>query len=430
MLYSREIDVRYTPDVLVVGGGAAGVTAAVAAARLGRDVLLCESGGCFGGVGTTGLVPSFAAFSDQVNVLCAGIGLEIRHAACPGVSDHQRWTPIEPERLKRVYDDVVSEAGVNFLFFTKLCDALCGNGRIHTCIFSSPEGLFAVQPKIVIDCTGDGDVIALAGGEFELGDENGDVMPATLCSQWTGINTEEYRHANVPEALEKAIADGVFTYEDRHLTGLSLRNSEVSGGNIGHIFGFRACDNRSAADAMVWGRKSLLEYQNFYRKYVRGCENITLTGTANMLGIRESRRILCDYTLKGRDFLARRRFQDEIGRYCYPIDIHIMNTSAEEMDRFHQEYRGLKYNDGESYGIPLRSLIPRSFTNAFTAGRCMGADRQMEASVRVMPGCYITGQAAGTAAAMAVTSGDARAVRAADLQKILVKEGACVPSAE
>ena len=84
----------------------------------------------------------------------------------------------------------------------------------------------------------------------------------------------------------------------------------------------------------------------------------------------------------------------------------------------------MKYASGESYGIPLRSLIPKSFTNAFTAGRCMGTDRQMEASIRVMPGCYITGQAAGTAAAMAVVSGNARAVRAADLQKILWKEGA------
>ena len=145
-----------------------------------------------------------------------------------------------------------------------------------------------------------------------------------------------------------------------------------------------------------------------------------------MLGIRESRRILCDYTLKSRDFLARRKFGDEIGRYCYPIDIHIMNTSDEEMERFNKEYRGMRYNDGESYGIPLRSLIPRSFTNAFTAGRCMGADRQMEASIRVMPGCYITGQAAGCAAAMAVTSGEARSVMAADLQHILWREGAWI----
>ncbi|MBQ8334327.1 MAG: FAD-dependent oxidoreductase [Clostridia bacterium] len=424
MLYSRTLDVRYTPDVLVVGGGAAGTAAAIAAARMGRDVLLCESGGCFGGVGTTGLVPSYAAFSDGETMLCSGIGLEIRRAACPGVSDTQTWTSIEPELLKRVYDDAVTEAGVKFLFFTKLCDVVTAGQRIVTCVFTSAEGMFAVQPKIVIDCTGDGEVIALAGGKFELGDDNGDVMPSTLCSQWTGVNYDEYRKANVTEALEKAIADGVFTYEDRHLTGLNLRANGICGGNIGHVFGFKACNNRSLTDAMVWGRKSLLEYQAFYRKYVRGCENITLTGTANMLGIRESRRILCDHMLSVKDFIARRDFEDEIGRYCYPIDIHVMNTSAEEMERFNREYRGMKYGKGESYGIPLRSLIPVSFTNALTAGRCMGTDRQMEASVRVMPGCYITGQAAGTAAAMAVLSGDVRSVRAADLQKVLYKEGA------
>ena len=251
-------------------------------------------------------------------------------------------------------------------------------------------------------------------------------MPPTVCSLWTGVNAEDYCRTNIPDRLEEAIGDGVFTYEDRHLTGISFREDGLGGGNIGHIFGTDPLDQRSVTNAMVWGRKSMLEYQNFYRNYVGGCENIRLVATSNMLGVRESRRITCDYTLCVQDFINRANFDDEIGRYCYAVDIHVMNTSKVEMVRFEKEYRqNLRYNKGESYGIPYRSLIPVSFDNVLTAGRCMGTDRQMEASVRVMPGCYITGQAAGTAAALAVPNrGEVRRVSPLSLQSALVEAGA------
>ena len=164
----------------------------------------------------------------------------------------------------------------------------------------------------------------------------------------------------------------------------------------------------------------------FYREYVPGCDHIELVATAPLLGVRESRRIKCDYMLGVQDFLERACFEDEIGRYCYPVDIHVMNTDEEEYKRFLEEYnKSLHYEKGESYGIPYRSLIPVSFDNVLTAGRCMGTDRQMEASIRVMPGCYITGQAAGTAAAMACDgSGDVRHVDVKKLQKALAEDGA------
>ena len=251
-------------------------------------------------------------------------------------------------------------------------------------------------------------------------------MPPTVCSLWTGVNEQDYRRTNIPDRLEEAIGDGVFTYEDRHLTGLSFREDGLGGGNVGHIFGTDPLDMRSVSDAMVWGRKSMLEYQEFYREYVGGCRDIRLVSTAGMLGVRESRRITCEYTLSVQDFIKRANFDDEIGRYCYAVDIHVMNTSKEEMARFEQEYRQtLRCGKGESYGIPYRSLIPVSFDNVLTAGRCMGTDRQMEASVRVMPGCYITGQAAGTAAALAIDNhGEVRRVSPLALQYELVKAGA------
>ncbi len=424
MLYQKQLETRYEVDVLVVGGGAAGVTAAVAAARMGRKVLLCESAGCFGGAGTSGLVPCYAPFGDGENMLCSGIGLEIRKNISKHIPVSFAWAEVDPEELKREYDRILTEAGVKYVFFTTLCDAVAKDGRIEYAVFSAQGGLFAVKAAIYVDCTGDGNLIALAGGRYEVGDENGKVMPPTLCSSWGGIDAERYSTPVVKARLEDAFRDKVFTFEDRHLTGFSIRPGGYAGGNIGHIFDNDPLDPESVTEAMVWGRKSMLEYIHFYNNYVPGCEKATLVGTGSMLGIRESRRIVCDYMLNVNDYKARADFDDEIGRFSYPVDIHIMNTNPEEMKRFEEEYYSMHYKKGESYGIPLRSLIPADFSNAFTAGRCMGTDRQMEASIRVQPGCYITGQAAGTAAAMAVDTQDARSVNVRELQRELVKAGA------
>ncbi|NLE13877.1 MAG: FAD-dependent oxidoreductase [Clostridiales bacterium] len=428
MIYQKQLEVKYETDILVVGGGAAGVTAAIAAARMGKRVLIIESGGCFGGVGTTGMVPAFCTFGDGVNRLSDGIGWEIRSKVCPENINARGGGAFQAETLKRAYDDAIAEAGVEFLFFTTLADAVARDGHIEYVVLTSKSGMYAVKAKVYLDCTGDGDFTAIAGGAFELGNEEGKTMPPSVCSLWTDFDNGAYRTVNIPEKLEQAFADGdVFTYEDRHLTGLCHRLAdELGGGNIGHIFGTDPIDMRSISDAMVWGRKSLLEYQNFYRRYVAGCENIKLVENANMLGVRESRRIVCDYMLSVDDFRAKANFDDEIGRYCYPVDIHVMDTSPEEMERFKREFRSnLRYGDGESYGIPYRSLVPVSFDNLLTAGRCLGADRQMEASIRVMPGCFITGQAAGTAAALSLDKdGEVRSVDPSRLQRELKKAGA------
>ena len=423
--YTKTLPVRMDVDVMVAGGGASGAAAAVAAARMGKSVLLAEAGGALGGVGTTGLVPAFATFGDGVHVLSAGIGMEIRRAVSRNIPLDRYWTPIDAEELKRTYDTITTEAGVKVLFFTTVCDVLTTGGHIDGVVLTSRTGLYAVTAKVFIDCTGDGSLNALAGGQFEIGNEDGKTMPPTLCSQWSGLDTSAYWKNDIPALLEKAIGDGVFTYADRHLTGMSPREGGVAGGNIGHIFECDPLDEESLTRAMMWGRASMLEYQRFYREYVKGCENVQLTNTGAMLGVRESRRTVCEHMLSVSDYFARADFEDEIGRYCYPVDIHIMNTDSEEMKRFHAEYEDMRYGPGESYGIPYRSLVPLSFDNLLTAGRCMGTDRQMEASIRVMPGCFITGEAAGTAAALAVDAGaEVRSVDTALLQQTLAGHGA------
>lgn len=430
MIYQKELPVRMEVDVVVAGGGASGVAAAVSAARMGKSVLLAEAGGALGGVGTSGMVPAFAPFDDGVHVLCAGIGMEIRRQVSTHVPTNTYWTPIDAEELKRTYDRVTTDAGVKVLFFTTVCDVLAADGHIEGVVLTSKTGLYAVKAKVFVDCTGDGTLNALGGGSFEIGNEEGKTMPPTLCSQWAGVDKDVYWSNNIPAQLEKAIGDGVFTYADRHLSGMFIREGGVAGGNIGHIFDNDPLDEESLTRAMMWGRASMMEYVRFYREYIKGCENARLIGTGAMLGIRESRRTVCDYMLSVGDYISRAEFADEIGRYCYPVDIHIMNTKTDEMERFRQEYENMRYQKGESYGIPYRSLTAASWDNLLTAGRCMGTDRQMEASIRVMPGCFITGEAAGTAAALAVDrasdgcAADVRTVDPALLQRTLAGNGA------
>jgi len=149
-----------------------------------------------------------------------------------------------------------------------------------------------------------------------------------------------------------------------------------------------------------------------------------------VMGIRASRRILGGYVLCVDDFLKRAVFEDEIGRYCYPVDIHPASPDAEAYRQFEKEYHSeLKYKPGESYGIPYRILLPEGLNNVLTAGRCVSADNYLQASIRVMPGCYITGQAAGTAAALAVSGGTlARGVDIARLKDRLRLNGAYLPN--
>lgn len=430
MLYQKEIPEKEPVDVLVAGGGPAGIAAAIAAARMGKKVLLAEATGCFGGLGTAGLVPAFAPFDNGVELLCAGIGFEIRRQISQDIPLNSYWTPIHAEELKRVYDKMLLNAGVQLALFTRVVDTAVDGRRITSAILHGKSGLYAVPACVFVDATGDGDLCATSGGQWEMGDENGNVMPVTLCSEWADIHGERI---DSPQnaGIEQAWRDGILSAPDRHLPGIQLRKNGSGGGNVGHIFGCNPIRDASLTQSIMQGRAQLAEYEQYYRRYLPGYEEVKLCATADLLGVRESRRIRCDYMLTIKDFLTRANFADEIGRYAYRVDIHRKTDDSKDFAEFEQEYQSLRCQKGESYGIPYRSLIPVSFDNVLVAGRCMGADRFMQSALRVMPGCFITGQAAGTAAALAadgVNGGHVRAVAYADLANALRSAGAYVPS--
>ena len=428
MRYNKELIKKYECDVFVAGGGPAGVAASVAAARQGKSVFLAESQGCFGGLGTAGLVPAFAQFYDGVNCLADGIGMEIRRNVSKETPYKALCATIHVEELKYEYDRIVREAGVKFSFFTTLYDVITDGDNVDYVILGSKSGLFALKAKVYIDCTGDGDLCYFGGGEYELGDENSVVMPQTLCSLWANIS-EDCEKALYNRYVEEAYAEGIFTQEDRHVPGFSHAPCGIAGGNFGHTFDKNPVDEVSLTEAMLEGRRQVTEFEKYFKKYFKGYENMELVATSDVAGVRESRRITCDYTLNVNDFINRSVFEDEIGRYCYPVDIHVKSTDKEEYEKFLKEFnQDLRYAKGESYGIPLRSLIPVSFSNVLVAGRCIGTDQKMQASIRVMPGCFITGQAAGVAAALAVDTLNTRKINVKEVQKRLKELGAYLPN--
>jgi len=432
--FTRNLSIRYSADVLVAGGGPAGIAAAIAAARNGASVRLIEAHSCLGGMGTAGMVPAFMQFTDGVNFLAGGIGREIldKLRAADGTVPPDGHG-IRAEALKRVYDNMLAEAGVPFTFHTQLVDVLPDRtGHITHAVCLGKSGLFAIEAKVFIDCTGDGDLAALAGAAYEKGDSDGNMMPGTLCSIWAGIDWQKVRESGLgtgKRRIEDAFKDGVFTLEDRHLPGMWRIGTTAGGGNIGHTFGVDGTDEESLTRAYIWGRKSLLEYERYYKEYLKGFENMELLATGSLLGVRETRRITGDYILNIEDFNPDSKFDDEIGRYSYPVDIHIARPDKESYEKFHKEFTTMRLGKGESYGIPYRILTPKGLDNVLVAGRCVSTDRNMQASIRVMPGCYITGQAAGTAAALAARNdGLARGIEIRELQGSLKQMGAYLPN--
>ncbi len=404
--FTRDVEVRKDVDVCVVGGGPAGIAAAVAAAKQGVRVFLAEAHSCFGGMGTAGMVPAFMTFSDGVNMLAAGVGSAIlERLREAGGTGPDNGLAIKPEVLKRVYDEYVSEHDIDFLFQTTLIGAEHEAGKVNYAVFAAKSGIFAVKAKVFVDCTGDGDLAVIAGADFESGDENGNLMPGTLCSSWDNVDWEKHRACGkAPRKFLTAAFDaGIFRVNDPHHPGMWRIGERWAGGNIGHTFGLDSTDERSLTEALIEGRRQLPEFERFYRNYVPGFENIELMSSGSLLGIRESRRIIGAYVLNLQDFINCSSFNDEIGRYCYPVDIHISKPTAEHYAEFEKEHKAFCYGKGESYGIPYRILTPTGLQNVLVAGRCVSSDRYIQSSIRVMPGCFITGQAAGAAAALAAS---------------------------
>ena len=448
---NRSIPVEEGYDLVVAGGGPAGCAAAICAGRLGARVLLVEGLGCLGGTGTSGLVTEFDPMANGEEMVVGGLMREIietlyARGFVPEAMDPQRWrmqfhhwSPFDAEGLKLLLDELCADAQVEVRFFTRVIDAQPGQaeGSLDGVVLSNVDGYRYVRAKAFVDATGDAVLAHLSGFTcYEAGKDTPHIMPPTLCAllagiDWEAVGCDDIGPRGQQAMVEQAIADGFFSQPDRHVPGMFRSMGQLGSMNAGHVFGMNSVDNRSLSDGMVRGRRLVQEYTAFFKKYMR-MPDIQLVTTAAMMGIRESRRVLGEYMLNYEDYVARRRFPDQIGLFCKAVDIHVYDTSPEQYQRYYEEFTRLdKYKPGEAYGIPYGVLVPKGSVNLWVAGRCVSADVKVQGSLRVQPAASMMGQAAGVAAVQAIRTGrTAGTLDTRALVETLRTQGANLPQAE
>lgn len=431
-------------DVLVAGGGPAGVGAAIAAARDGARTLVVERANCLGGMSTGGLVPAWAPLGDGQRLVIRGLALSIieeMKAGMPHVPpDRFDWVGIDAEALKRIYDRRVTEAGAAVLFHTQVADAAALDGHVAAAVICNKAGLAPVRARFFIDCTGDADLAVRAGAGFEKGDPaTGELQPATMCFTMTGIDTAKFlawreerpNRQNVRDAVARAKAAGVLDIPEAAITSYGHVSPDAMSFNFSHLFDVDGTDPAAVSQAEIEGRRLVAQLAAFIRTYCAGCEHAMLAATAAAIGVRETRRIVGEYRLTLDDYLARRSFDDEIARNSYPIDVHGSKAEMEREAAGQVDWRekARPYGPGESHGIPYRCLVPKGLKNVLMAGRSLSADRPLQGACRCMPHCLAMGEAAGCAAALAVQTGldDVRAVDVQALRARLRRHGAYLP---
>lgn len=417
-------------DVIVVGGGPAGVCAGLAAARRGLNTLLIEQFNCLGGMATAGLHQKIAVFLGEGGgpEIVGGIPREIADRAA---SDYEAdYRPgglfVEVEGLKYLLDRMAEAAGLDLLYYSLVSDVLVEDGRVTGVILNNKSGKFAARASVVIDCSGDGDVAFRSGCRMMHGrPEDGRMQPVTLMYRVGGVDWPRAARywgedAQLQGFCRKAIDLGLMGPWQSQLMGFWWIPSRPD--QVGVNFTHMHLDGASAFDmtrASIEGRRQVREAVRAMRELVPGFENSYLIDTACYVGVRETRRICGEYVLTMDDIVNQVIFEDSIGLGAAFVDIH--NTEGPGMDR----RSGYTLPPGGYYSIPYRSLVPESVDGLLVAGRCHSATHEAAGSTRWMAQCMVMGQAAGVAASIAVRTGaQPRSVDVKSLKRELTDDGA------
>jgi hypothetical protein len=439
-LPERAIPLDDSWDVIVAGGGPAGCTAAAAAAREGARTLLIEATGALGGMGTSGLVPAWCPFTDEERIIYGGLAERVLKQGIAGMphvpEDRFDWTPIDAELLKRIYDDLVTGHGATVLFNAFVTGVERDDaGGIEALVVASKAGLTAFKATVYVDATGDADLAAWAGAEFDKGDESGELQPGSHCFTLTNVDMYGYAHCGVirrrapDNVMDAVLASGRYPdIPDRHACN-SIVGPGAVGFNAGHVWGVDNTDPFTVSEGLMQGRRIAKAFRDALAEFFPAAfANAHLTQTGSLLGIRETRRIIGDYVLTADDFVSLRSFPDEICRNCYFIDVH--HKKSEIGTEHDGPGDAIFLKPGESHGIPYRCLTPKGVRNVLVAGRSISTDRPVQGSTRVMPVCLVMGEAAGLAAALAAAGGaDVHAVDTDELRARLRGHGAYLPDA-
>lgn len=422
-------------DIAVVGGGPAGTVAAIAAAREGASVILVEQYGYLGGMLTvagTGPLMTFHAGNMQV---VRGIPDEIITRLkiggfSPGhMVDFAGYassvTPFDAEGMKLVMEQMAEEAGVTLLYHTVYTGCLVENGCIQYINSFSKNGFFKIKAKVYIDCSADADLANHAGVSSVYGRETDHLaQPMTMNIKIGDVNRDDlikYVKSNHNDMLQ------TIPFNDLHIlprTGIQgayslIEKAKKNGDfdiardfvlcfetntlgevivNMSRVVKRCALDPFDLTEAEIEGRNQAHQISKFLRKYIPGFEHSRIISTGPHIGIRESRKINGRYKLTAEDLMHNKMFADAIAMGGYPIDIHSPDGN---------ETKSLFLANGSWYSIPYRCLVTNEISNLIVAGRCISATHEALAAVRVSPIVMAVGQAAGTAAAQGVASGQA-----------------------
>ncbi len=440
---ARQLPVFGEFDVVVVGGGPAGLAASTSAAKHGAKVLLVERYGFLGGMGTAGGVTNFAGLygrqNGEMRQVVHGVvdDLLARMAALGGLNAPQdgmqgriRVQSYDISCLKCAADQMLVAAGVDILFHAWAASVLMTDRRIDALVVETKSGRMAIRAARFIDCSGDADVAHFAGVPYEVGDGRGSGLYPTTMFRVGHVDANQalaavgdFKAINTLMAQAQADKPGHYQFPREGAILRPQKNPSEWRANvtqIGNASGaaMDATNAHQLSAGELEGRRQIADYFSFLKQEVPGFADAAIVDIAAQIGIRESRRIQGCYMLTGEDILASRRFDDTIGINAWPMELHAAGRIDWQFPRNWESAEGRVYND-----LPWRMLVPKRINNLLVAGRCAAMTHEGQSAARVSGGCFVMGQAAGTAAAMLSSTGIFADTNVKALQRTLKCDG-------
>ena len=410
-------------DLVVIGGGFAGVAAALAAARAGAKVLIVEKSNCLGGAAVNCLVNPFMPYWTKMDGkrvdLSAGIFKEI-HDRLEHHNAMSKESFLE-EELKYILNEMVAEANIDLLFHAYIFKVEKCDENIASIVVATKSGEMHVEANYFIDATGDAQLAYLAGCPTVLGRESDHLcQPMTLCFRLGNVDVEKFYESGerLKIAHAQSLAAGELINPRENILVFKTPIHNVLHFNTTRVVRKNPTSPVEVTEAEVLARQQVYEIYEFMKKHADGLENSFLMMTAAEIGVRESRMIVGDYVLTEQDCRNCVKFDDGIAACNYDIDIH--NPEGTGTSHYY-------FPAGEYYTIPYRSLIPKSAENLLVAGRCISSDHGAQASYRIMPVVCCIGEAAGSAVGLAVKQNcTVREIDVKELQNELKRNGAYI----
>ena len=407
--YERAIPVVGRYDVVVCGGGPAGIGAAVAAAENGAKTLLVERFGFLGGMATAGYVDPMSEFAYNGSRITGGIPWrfvqELKAAGGALIEEPRCNVSFDPEKYKLVAHRMVAQAGAELMMNTFLADCVMEGDKVRGAVVVNKSGMLLVEGDYFVDATGDADLANYAGVPMQQ--QKRDRQPGTMCFVLGGVDTSTERMHIIHQKNHRFNHQATFVRD--LLFALRKQGVDVPlfGGpwlcttlNPGCITvnmtrsAMDAVDSRDYQTAEIGMREDAFRLVELLKAHVPEFKNCFISSMATMAGIRESRRIKGVHTMTGEEYVSTVHYPDSVARACHPVDIHLPGDEGQQ----------LTFPKDAGY-IPYRSMIAENYPNLIVAGRCISADAEAFAAIRVQAPCMELGQAAGLAAALCLKGG-------------------------